>query len=492
MAALMSGELGAEWIRASRRWTVAAWAFLGWGIIGGGWWSYEVLGWGGYWAWDPVENASLMPWLTATAFLHSAMVQERRQTMRTWNIVLVVSTFALTLFGTFLTRSGILGSVHAFSEGLIGPLFLGFIALVLISSFALIGWRSDRLKAPGILDSLLSRETAFLLNNLLFTALTFTVLIGTLFPLIVEIVRNSQVSVGAPYFNMMGIPLVLGIIFLMGLGSALVWRRTSLERFRRKVSVAAVTALLGAAAAWLVGARSAYTISAFALAGFALALTTAEFWFSARARTRAHGEHLIQSLGALIRQNPRRYGGYVVHIGVIIMAIGIAASSSFRTKVEATLAVGEAMQIDKYELRLDSLYAGREPHRDFVAAGITVFRAASPIVDLQPRLNYYPTSQNPIGTPAVRTRLLHDLYVTLRAYERDGSTATVEALVNPLIAWIWIGGAIMAVGALLVLRSRRSEVRSRNARHPKGPDELEKRPPVRTPGVRSQREEVAL
>ena len=455
MAALMSGELGAEWIRASRRWTLAAWAFLGWGIIGGGWWAYEVLGWGGYWAWDPVENASLMPWLTATAFLHSAMVQERRQSMRTWNIALVVATFALTLFGTFLTRSGILGSVHAFSEGLIGPLFLGFIALVLIVALSLVGWRTDRLKEPGALDSMMSRETAFLLNNLLLTAFTFTVLIGTVFPLIVEIVRGIQVSVGTPYFNQMGMPLLMALVFLMGVGPALAWRRTSAERFRRKLLVATVAALLGAAVAWLAGARGAYTILALALAIFALVLNVAEFWFPARARGRAHGEHLTQSLRALIRQNPRRYGGYVVHVGVIVMAIAITISSSFQEKTEKTLRMGEAFRIGEYELRMDSLYAGREPHRDFVAAGISVFKTSSRIGDLRPRLNYYPTAQKPIGTPAVRTGLFQDLYVTIRAYEKDGSTATIEALVNPMVLWVWLSGMIIAVGALLALGSRR-------------------------------------
>ncbi|NIW36062.1 MAG: heme lyase CcmF/NrfE family subunit [Gemmatimonadetes bacterium] len=465
IAALASGELGERWLRASRPWTLSAWAFLTWGIVGGGWWSYEVLGWGGYWAWDPVENASLMPWLTATAFLHSTMVQERRQMMRTWNLALIVATFALTLLGTFLTRSGILGSVHAFSEGLIGPLFLLFISTVLLVTLALIGWRSDRLKTPGTLDAILSRESAFLLNNLLLTVLTFTVLVGTLFPLAVEVARGVQVSVGAPYFNQMGVPVLLALIFLLGVGPALTWRRTSAAVFRRKLLYAAAATVVGAIAGWAAGARSLYTILAFALAGFALALNLGELWIPVRARRRVHRDGPFRSLFAVTRSNPRRYGGYVVHTGLIVMAIGIAASGSFQSKTEATLGIGETVHLGGYELRLDSLYAGREPHRDFVAAGLSVVESGSPAGELRPRLNYYATSDRPIVTPAVRSSLKEDLYVTLRAYERDGSTATLEAMVTPLIVWIWIGAAIMAAGALLAMRPPRRKSRNEVQHH---------------------------
>ncbi|MEE8572807.1 MAG: cytochrome c biogenesis protein CcsA, partial [Gemmatimonadota bacterium] len=225
IGALLSGKVDDEWIRVTRRWTVAAWAFLSVGIVGGAWWSYEVLGWGGYWAWDPVENASFLPWLTATAFLHSVMVQERRGMLKLWNLSLIIGTFLLTLFGTFLTRSGILDSVHAFTEGVIGPLFLAFIALLMLVSLVLIAWRSDRLHSPGSLDAVVSRESMFILNNLLFVAFTFTVLLGTTFPLIVEAVNGNRVSVGPPYFNMVSIPIGVLLLFLMGVGPALPWRR---------------------------------------------------------------------------------------------------------------------------------------------------------------------------------------------------------------------------------------------------------------------------
>lgn len=492
MAALMSGELGATWLRASRRWTLAAWAFLSWGIVGGGWWSYEVLGWGGYWAWDPVENASLMPWITATAFLHSAMVQERRGTMRTWNVGLVTATFVLTLLGTFLTRSGVLGSVHAFAEGLIGPLLLGFIAFVLIAALALIGWRSEHLRAPGALDHWLSRETAFLLNNLLFAAFAFTVLLGTLFPLLVEIFRGVQVSVGAPYFNEMTMPLLLALLLLAGVGPALAWRRTSVGALRRKVLLGAGVAIIGTGLLWLVGVRGAYTILALGLAAFAFVLNLAEFWIGARARNRAQGEPLVGSLFSLIRKDPRRHGGYVVHIGVALMAIGIATSSSFQRKTEATLRPGEAVRIGDYGLRLDSLYAGREPNRDFVAAGISAQRGASHIGDLRPRLNYYRNSDRPIATPAVRSRWLEDLYVTLGAYERDGSSATIEVLLNPLIGWIWGGALVIAGGVWLALWPSVSAVSRR--RRPAGahPAEPGASLAARVAEPRPQRQQVAL
>ena len=256
IGALLSGKLDEEWIRLTRRWTVAAWAFLSVGIVAGAWWSYEVLGWGGYWAWDPVENASFLPWLTATAFVHSVMVQERRGMLKTWNLSLIIGTFLLTLFGTFLTRSGILDSVHAFTEGVIGPMFLAFIALIMIVSLVLIAWRSDRLHSPGSLDAVVSRESTFILNNLLFVAFTFTVLLGTTFPLIVEAANGNRVSVGPPYFNMVSIPIGVLLLFLMGVGPALPWRRTTPEKMKRTFLVPAVVGLATGLLGFVLGTRA--------------------------------------------------------------------------------------------------------------------------------------------------------------------------------------------------------------------------------------------
>lgn len=453
VAALITAQVGGEWIRAVRRWTMAPWIFLTVGIVAGAWWSYEVLGWGGYWAWDPVENASFLPWLTATAFLHSAMVQERRQTLKTWNILLVIGTFLLTLFGTFLTRSGILASVHAFTEGLIGPFFLGFITLVLIGSLALVAWRSDHLRSEPTLDSLASRETAFLVNNLLFVGFTFTVLLGTVYPLIAEAVRGVKVSVGAPYFNQMSIPIALALVFLLGVGPALPWRRGSPDLLSRKFIWPSAIALGFGLVLWVLGVRQVMTWATLVLAVLATGLLVGEFWRPAQARRRANGEGPLTALANVTLKNRRRYGGYVAHFGVVVMAVGIALSSTYRHETEATLRAGEEVAFAGYLVRLDSLYAGREPQRDYVEAAFTVTRGGAMLAQLRPRLNYYPMSDTPIGTPRVRTRPNEDLYLSLMAYAQDGSTATVNIIVNPMVVWIWIGGAVMALGALFAVSS---------------------------------------
>jgi cytochrome c-type biogenesis protein CcmF len=451
MAALITGKVGGDWIRAVRRWTMAPWIFLTAGIVAGAWWSYEVLGWGGYWAWDPVENASFLPWLTATAFLHSIMVQERRQTLKMWNILLVIATFLLTLFGTFLTRSGILASVHAFTEGLIGPFFLGFITLMLVVSLGLVAWRSDELKSEPALDAVASRETAFLLNNLLFVAFTFTVLLGTVYPLIAEAIRGVKVSVGAPYFNRMSVPIALGLVLLAGVGPALPWRRGSPELLAKKFIWPSIVALLAGVVFWLVGARHFLTWLTLVLSVLSVGLLVGELWRPAMARRAAHGESLGRAMLSVTGKNRRRYGGYVVHLGVVVMAVGIALSSTYRQEREATLAIGQTMTFSDYDIRLDSVYAGREPHRNFVEAALSIGRGGEFSSIMRPRLNYYPRPDQPIGTPRVRTRPHEDFYLTLMAYAQNGSSATIAIIVNPMIVWIWIGGGIAALGALFAI-----------------------------------------
>jgi cytochrome c-type biogenesis protein CcmF len=453
IAALITGKVGGDWIRAVRRWVMAPWIFLTAGIVAGAWWSYEVLGWGGYWAWDPVENASFLPWLTATAFLHSIMVQERRQTLKTWNILLVIATFVLTLFGTFLTRSGILESVHAFSEGLIGPFFLGFIAFVMIVSLALVVWRSEELRSEPVLDSLASRETAFLLNNLLFVAFTFTVLLGTMYPILAEAARGVKVSVGAPYFNQMSVPIALALIFLLGVGPALPWRRGSPELLKKKFLWPIVAALVLGLVFFVVGVRHFMTLATLALAVFAIGLIVGEVWRPVQARRQAHGESAGVALATVFSKGRRRYGGYVVHVGVIVMAVGVALSSTYRAETEATMQPGQVVNFEGYNLRLDSLYAGREAHRDFVEAAFSVGKGPRLTTEMRPRLNYYPMSTQPIGTPSVRTRPTEDFYLSLMAYAQSGATATVSIIVNPMVVWIWIGGGICVLGALFAISS---------------------------------------
>lgn len=454
IGSLLAHRADAEWIRLTRRWTLWAWLFLSLGIVAGMWWAYEVLGWGGYWAWDPVENASFMPWLTATAFLHSVMVQERRGMLKVWNLNLVIATFLLTILGTFLTRSGILSSVHAFADGEIGYYFLGFIALTLVLSLTLLAGRSTALHSEGRLDGVASRDTVFLVNNMVLSVFTFTVLLGTMFPLVAEAARGVKVSVGPPFFNQMTVPLCVLLLFLMGVGPALPWRRASWEEVRGKFA-APFAALLGVAlVSTLLGVPNVYTTLAFGFAAFALVAHVQEFVTGARARMRAHGEGALRALGRLTLANRHRYGGYLTHLGVIALAVGIAASSTFKQEHERTLRVGETMQVAGFELRLARLWGAEEPQRFVVGADIEVYRDGRYLGVLDPRLNFYRTRDEPLPTPAVRTRNT-DLYLNLMAFERDGSAATITAFIEPLVVWIWLGTALATVGALIALWPQR-------------------------------------
>jgi cytochrome c-type biogenesis protein CcmF len=460
IGALLSGKLDDTWIRETRRWTITAWMFLSLAIMMGMWWSYEVLGWGGYWAWDPVENASFMPWLTATAFLHSVMVQERRNMLRVWNLSLILATFLLTILGTFLTRSGVLSSVHAFSEGPIGKWFLAFIAIVLVFSLILLTGRSEELRTQGKIDNPVSRETVFLINNLLLTAFTFTVLLGTLFPLVAEATRGVKVSVGAPFFNKMTVPLCAALLFMVGVGPALPWRGGDKETLKKKFYVPVSFAVAGIALALVLGSRSVYGLLSWAFAFFALGTNGQEFWQGARARVRAHGESFITGLGRLVRSNNRRFGGYIAHLGVIAMALGIAASSEFKHERQATLRPGETMQVKGYTLRFDKLWGREEAHRVVIGADLHVLKGGKQVGKLDPRTNFYTARNEPVPTPSVRERPLHDLYANLMAFERDGSSATFIVYYQPLVGWIWVGGFIVAMGAIIgLMRPRKRPAR---------------------------------
>ncbi len=461
IGALLSGRVqDGAWLRLTRRWTLTAWAFLSLAIMAGMWWSYEVLGWGGYWAWDPVENASFLPWLTATAFLHSAMVEERRGLLRVWNLSLIVATFLLTILGTFLTRSGIVASVHAFAEGEIGYWFLSFIALCLVFSLSLLLGRSQALRSTGRLGGVASRETVFLFNNLLFTVFTFTVLLGTVYPLVAEAMRGVKVSVGAPFFNRMTLPLIVALLFLLGVGPTLPWRAASRDELRQRFLAPALAGIAALVTALTFATRDPYALLAFTFAGWAAAANLGEFWRGARARMRAHGERAGAALVKLVRSNGRRYGGYIAHLGVLLMAVGITASSAFRSETQRTLRPGETMDVEGYTLRFDGVSAREEPRRFVVWADMALLDDAGRAVEtLRPRLNFYRTSDQPITTPAVRERPHQDLYLVLMAFERDGSSVTIQGLVEPLVVWIWIGGTVVALGALLSLLSGRAGTR---------------------------------
>ncbi len=450
VGALLSGEAESnDWIRLTRNWTVLTWGFLSAAIIAGMWWSYEVLGWGGYWAWDPVENASFLPWLTATAFLHSAMVQERRSMLRLWNINLVVGTFVLTILGTFLTRSGIISSVHAFTTGTIGWYFLGFIALVLIATLALVAGTSEKLRTVGHLDGIASRETVFLLNNLFLTSFMLTVLVGTLFPLVAEAVRGVKVSVGGPFFDRMTLPMIVALLFLMGVGPALPWKNASSAELRAKLLPPAAGAAVLLVVALLMGIRNPYGLLAFTFAGYAAAANLREFWIGARARRTAHGESWPVALVKLIAGNRRRHGGYIAHLGIFFVALGVAASSSLRTENEATLKPGETLTVAGRTVRLRVVWGREEKQRSVVGATMEVLDGGRVVGTMEPRMNFYPMSQQPVPTPEVRSGPTGDLYLNLMAVRPDGSTATVKAIYEPLVPWIWFGGGVIVCGAVL-------------------------------------------
>ncbi len=451
VGALLAGEIhSADWIKLTRRWTLSAWAFLSLAIIAGMWWSYEVLGWGGYWAWDPVENASFMPWLTATAFLHSVMVQERRGMLKLWNVNLIVTTFLLTILGTFLTRSGIVSSVHAFTTGTIGYYFLAFIAFALIVSLVLVAGNSEGLRSEGRLDAAASRETVFLFNNLFLTGFTFVVVLGTLFPLVAEAAKGVKVTVGAPFFNKMTIPICVALLFLMGVGPSLPWKATSREHLRKMFILPAGVAIGIVVLALVLGMRDVYGMLAFAFAGFAIVCNVREYAIGVQARRRAHGEAVPVALVRLVAANRRRYGGYIAHMGIITVAAAITASSSFRFEREATLKPGQVMPVKgDLSVRLKSMWGKDEPQREVVGADVEILRNGNVVGMLDPRMNFYKSQDQPVPTPAVRSRPAGDVYINLMAYTPDGQSATLRVIVEPFVPWIWIGGLVVALGAVV-------------------------------------------
>jgi cytochrome c-type biogenesis protein CcmF len=453
MAALITGRIGDTWLVLTRRWTIVAWYFLSLGLLIGGWWSYHVLGWGGYWAWDPVENAAFMPWLTGTAFLHSVMIQERRRMLRLWNISLVILTFSLTLFGTFLTRSGVIASVHAFTQGSIGVLFLSFLALVVLTALGLVAWRWEVLRSEGELDSVVSRESAVLLNNVLLVAAAFTVFFGTVFPLLSEAVRGVKVSVGAPFFNQVNVPLFLSLVFMMGVGPLIAWRRASLENLKRNFLWPIALGIVAAAAAFALGVRSLLAALTFATTVFVAVTIGLDFTRATRARLRL-GESLLPAMGGLLLRHNRRYGGFVVHLGILIIALGVMGSHAWSVQTETTLHRGETAELAGYRFRFDGLTAVEESNHFKVVGAFTVSNGRVLGV-LRPAKKFYPQEQAPIAYVDYRLGLREDLYLVLGDFARDGSQATIKLQVNRLVSWIWIGGFVLTLGALLAILPER-------------------------------------
>jgi cytochrome c-type biogenesis protein CcmF len=448
IAALVTGRVGEGWLVETRRATLMAWGFLTVGIILGAWWSYEVLGWGGYWAWDPVENASFIPWLTATAYLHSVMVQERRGMLRVWNLSLLIATFCLTILGTFLTRSGVINSVHAFSESSIGPLLLGFLGLAALVGVGLIGWRGDRLRAPGRIDSPLSREAAFLANNLLFAAFAFVVLLGTVFPLVAEAMNGKQLSVGEPYFDRMTKPIGLALLFFMAVAPALPWRAASGEVLRSRLIIPAWVGGLAMVAAVLDGVHGIDQILAFGFAAFALSAIVRQIFIGLRARRRATGENPLRAFTGMVAGNRRLYGGLLVHVGVVLIAVAFTTSSGWSAKKETRLAPGQAVSLRGFKVTYLGVREHPTTRKLTLTARLLVEEHGKRIGVYAPSLSVFPNANEAIGTPSVRTGFVRDLYLTLVAAPNDDNKAAIAVRVNPMVLWLWIGGAVMATGTI--------------------------------------------
>jgi cytochrome c-type biogenesis protein CcmF len=449
VAALVTKRLDEEWLRIVRRWTLVPWTFLSLGIVAGAWWSYEVLGWGGYWAWDPVENAALLPWLTATAFVHSAIVAERRNGLRIWTSALVIATFVLTLVGTFLTRSGVVASVHSFTQSAIGPWFLAAIVAALGGALTLLVWRLPELTGGGRPSSTVSRESAFLLNNVLFLGVTFAVLFGTLLPLLVAATSGETISVGAPWYNAVTVPMIVALLFLLGLGPALPWGAASWRTVRDRFAVPLLAGAVAAVLAFVFGLREPGSLGILALAVVVAGIMVDEVVRGARARARGRGEDPATATWRLATRNRRRYGGYTVHLGVLVMAIAVAISSGLSTDRTVTLTPGESATIGAYTVTHDRLVVAPLPDDARVIETAAEVRYDGPQSGtLRTALRDYPNSQAAIATPAVRSSLGEDLYVTLLASDADSGAVTLHVFINPFVVWIWIGGAIVGIGAV--------------------------------------------
>jgi len=452
MAALIVGKVDEAWIVSTRRWTIIAWFFLTAGNLVGAWWSYHVLGWGGYWAWDPVENAAFMPWLPATAFLHSVQVQERRRMLKVWNLSLIIVAFSLTIFGTFLTRSGILSSIHAFSSGPVGGFFLGFLTLILLSSFGLLAYRADLLREQPELDAMVSRESAFLLNNIVLVSALFTILLGTIFPLLSEAVAGVQVSVGAPYFNSVTVPLFLFLVFLMAMGPMIAWRRASWDNLKRNFLWPAAAALLVALGLFIWKVQDFLPLLGFTLLAFVVLTILYDTALALRARKRIAGEGILRGLITLTRRNQRRYGGLVVHLGVVLIIMGIAGSMTYSIEKEATLAVKQNLQVGNYQIQFQGLTGSQQPTHFRVEGAFRVFHSGNDEGILSPALKFFPTQQSPVGRAVHQSSLSEDIYLILSGFsELDRNQATLKVLVRPLVIWMWIGGFVITLGTLICI-----------------------------------------
>jgi cytochrome c-type biogenesis protein CcmF len=487
-AALVTGRSDDRWIRITRRWTLVAWLFLSLGLLLGGRWAYDVLGWGGYWGWDPVEIAAFMPWLTGTAFLHSVMIQEKRGMLKHWNMFLIILTYDLVIFGTFLTRSGVLSSVHAFAQSAIGPLFFSFIVLTFMVSLALLLKRWSSLKSEARMTSMFSREALFLLNNLLFMGILIVCFWGVIFPLLTEalgfigeripllssVFTGQKVTVGPEYYERATAPLFGGLLLLMGVAPLAAWRHSTSKTLGRAIwkPSLAVPAVVGFVV--VSGVRSLTAIIGFGLVTLVAAVTLYEYWRGAEARHRRAGESLPLALWNLIGRNRRRYGGYAIHLGVVLMAIGVIGIEVFQTQTQGTVSIGEQITLGSYVITYDKLNVfDTDDGRNVAQAAVSVYRDGKYVGQLNPRRDYYYESQQPMTIPGVRSSWEDDFYVLLVDWQPVSTqNATFRIYHNPLVNWLWLGGLVFIIGTAIAawpdkdpeaLRVRKAELAAARA-----------------------------
>jgi len=452
VAAMITGQLGTAWLRATRRWTLVAWTFLSVGILLGGLWAYEVLGWGGYWAWDPVENASFMPWLAATAYLHSVMIQEKRDMLRIWNLVLIGLTYSLCLFGTMITRSGLVQSVHAFAQTeIFGILFMSYVVATAALFFGLLFWRRRELRSPQRLESALSRESAFLFNNWGFMVVLAIVFWGTLFPKISDWWTGTQILLGPQFFNRLALIPALFLLLLTGVGPLIAWRRASWVNLRRQFVLPAASGILTALVLLVVlrGEIGAIPLAIWSLCAFVTGTIVQEYARAIRARTRGGRESVLQAFGTLLRKNQRRYGGYIVHLGVVSILLGIGGAAFNEERLE-NVDPGGTVQMNGYRLEYLTARPLPDQHYGGAVARLALYEGDRPVAVMAPEKRMYFVEQQPASIPSVYSTLGEDLYVVLTAIEPDGS-ATLKIYRNPLVNWIWIGGAAFVLGAIVLL-----------------------------------------
>ncbi|HET7328184.1 MAG TPA: cytochrome c-type biogenesis CcmF C-terminal domain-containing protein [Nocardioidaceae bacterium] len=455
VAGLITGDVSRRWLDAVRTYTLFAWTALTAGVVLGAWWSYAVLGWGGYWAWDPVENASLLPWLVATALLHSGLVQRHREALPAWTLSLAVAAFLLACLGTFLTRSGVVVSVHAFADSPVGPILLGFVVALAIGVAALVVLRADRLGPPRPTGSMLSRGSALLLNNVLLVCLALTVLLGTLFPLAAELLADRQLSVGPPYYNRMAVPIALVLLLLMAVGPVVRWQGDEPARLIRRLAVPVAVGACVVTLLALSGTRGTAPLLAFGLASVVATTIGAECVSTVRRTRAARSCGWARAVGIWAVRRRHRNSGLLVHLGVAVAVVGIAASSAYTVSTEQRLTVGEQVSISGVSAELSGVERTRTERVMSTAAQLVLRRPDGEVSEVDPALRFFPAHGMTVASPVVLSDITGDVYVTLLAVDQDGSQATVRLAVNPLVGWIWAGGAMMALGAALALWPRR-------------------------------------